>query len=131
MLRLNLEKDTPPVVAMLLVVQIAHQVAENLGLSASIVSVSEALKLCFEEGNCRTWEVAVAHLRQQLGPGYSVTEGEDGLVTVALAAETAPNPLDAPEPTEAGYEGLLEPEALPEPQEPQEAPGETTEAVAG
>lgn len=84
MLKLDL-KEAETGAALVLAAVIAGQVAEDMGQRACIQSLGAgSLGVTLEDASGRGREVFVAHLWDQLGQGFLLDNGEDGLVTISL-----------------------------------------------
>jgi len=103
---LNLElKDTFPG-ALPLIAVVADQVAENLGVGVCIHDLNNQVALTVLDASDVLRQVFVVHLQRRVGPGFAVSEAENGLVTVAAGSGERGD--DGEEPQEPVDDGLGE-----------------------
>lgn len=120
MLKLDL-KETEVTAGLVLAAVVADQTASSFGLDACVQGLSDSLTLTVPAATDVLRQVFAAHLSRRLGLGFTVSEAEDGLVTVAL--DMAEDPVDvAPEAAETfaadvqdpAEDNTVEPEAADE-----------------
>jgi hypothetical protein len=108
-LKLDLQ-ETEAGAALVLAAVIADQTAENLGTGATVKGLNgNSLSVTLTDAGDRLCDVYVAHLERNLGQGFLVEVGDEGLVTIRLDEAEE----EAAEEVEVGDESAAEEKPKP------------------
>jgi hypothetical protein len=116
MLKLDL-KETEVTAGLLLAAVVADQTAANLDVGFCVCGLTDKLVGELPEATFVLRQVFITHLSRRLGQGFTVSDDDQGLVTVALdMADDTPEAVEttAADTVEEAQGGTNEPEATNE-----------------